>query len=125
MTDKEELKMHNEKFAALQDEYYANGRDKETLGKMYEVICEYLRNRIRKYCRDRNLRLDVEDKTEIGAVWIIERYLRNPNFKIERISAYGHFGLLKALYSNIEEEKAEVSLDALVDAYEKGERANW
>ena len=122
MEDKNELKTHNERFAALQTEYYENGRDKETLGKMYEVVCEYLRNRIRKYCCDRNLCLDIEDKTEIGAIWIIERFLRNPNFKIERISAYGHFGLLKALYSNKEEEKTEVSLDALIDAYEKGDR---
>ena len=34
MEDKNELKTHNERFAALQTEYYENGRNKETLGKM-------------------------------------------------------------------------------------------
>ena len=122
MTDIEEVKTHNAKFAALQEQYLSNGRDKETLGKMYEVICEYLRNRLRKYCRDRRISLDIEEKTDIGAIWLIDRYLRDPSFKMERLSAYGHFGLLKALYSNIEEEQREISLDAIIDAYEKGDR---
>lgn len=120
MTDTEEIKLHNEVFADLQNQYFKNGRDHEILAKMYEVFCEYLKNRINKYCRDKNIRLDVEEKVDIGATWLLERYLRNPDFRIERLSAYAHFGLLKALYSNIEEEKAEVSLDSILDAYERG-----
>lgn len=122
MNNIEEVKTHNAKFADLQEQYFSNGRDSEILGKMYEVICEYLKNRLRKYCRDKNISLDIEEKTDIGALWLIERYLRDPDFKIDRLSAYGHFGLLKALYSNIEEEQKETSLDAIIDAYEKGDR---
>jgi DNA polymerase III delta prime subunit len=111
-------KTHNERYEIEQDKYYAatNKRDKdEALIEMYNISKEICRNYIKKYCESRNLHIDYDEKATEAADWILELYLRHSDFKIEKISAYAYFAKLKALFSNINEERNIDSLDELQD----------
>jgi hypothetical protein len=120
------MKTHNEQFALLQDEYIT-ARDIEKnqpkasriLGKMYEVILRISRNYIVKYARARGLRLDLEELPHISALFIIEQYLKKPAFRVNKLSAYAHFGCLKALTKNKDIDQNEVSYEGLFEKWEE------
>jgi hypothetical protein len=103
-------KTHNSRFMELQDEYLKTG-DGKYLGMMYSLCIDVASNYIGKYARERGLLLDIPELSHDSAVYVIERYLKKPGFRIERISAYIHFGCIKSLFRNKEQEQREVSID--------------
>ena len=109
---------HNEKFDKLQQEYYDHERDKKILSQMYLVALECCRNYIKKYCDDKGLySIDIEEKSEDAAIYVIDKYLKHPDFKIKKLSAYAYFGVLKALFCFAEQEKHETSLEVMQEKY--------
>jgi hypothetical protein len=103
---------HNESYDSLQTEYLKT-RDGRTLGRMYEIAKEAAFNYLRKYCRSHGVSLDIEELSHDAAMFVIEQYLRKPEWKVLRISAYIHFGVIKVLYRDKERETREVSLDEM------------
>lgn len=65
---------------------------------MYELIRRYEQRYIRKYCKMNNVpppnSEDIYDLASDMAVWFMARY-KDPAFKAESMSAYGHFAFLK------------------------------
>jgi hypothetical protein len=106
---------HNETFDRLQEEYLRT-RDNKTLGKMYEVCVEMSKNYINKYQSSRGLNLDVDELSHVAALFVIEQYLRKPDFLIRKLSGYMHFGCLKALFKDSKREQNEVSYDAEIES---------
>lgn len=103
----------NSVFNELQNEYLKT-KSKKILGDMYLLILKVCKNGIGNYCEKRHFKFsydDFEEKSEIAAIFIIERYLKNPNFKIDKLSSYCHFALLKGLFSSYEIDKNETRLD--------------
>jgi hypothetical protein len=123
-------KTHNERFAELQ-EAYLQTRDQKHLNEMYRLCVDIATNYIRKYARKRGLHLDIPELSHDSALYAIEQYLKKPGFRINRISAYMHFGCVKNLCRNKEREQREVSYDAYLlneqaayaveESYERGE----
>jgi hypothetical protein len=79
---------------------------------MYEVCVEVSTNYIKKYQASRGLNLDLEELSHVASLFIIEQYLRKPEFLITKLSGYMHFGCLKALFSDSKREMNEVSWEA-------------
>jgi hypothetical protein len=105
---------HNERYESLQKEYLCS-RDNKTLGEMYEVAREAAFNYLNKYCIRRGIVLDNEELSHEASMYVIEQYLRKPKFEVRRISAYIHFGVLKALFRNKDAEMREVSYEELTE----------
>jgi hypothetical protein len=102
---------HNDIYDALQKEYLKS-RDCEILEKMYAVSRKVAYNYIRKYCEKRRLHFtDINDKAHDSATYVISQYLKHPDFKIGKISAYTYFGIKKALFENKDVEMNEISYD--------------
>lgn len=112
------METHNEIFNKLQEDYLKT-RNPETLSKMYLVILELQTNYIKNYCKKKSIYLDIEEKAEDASTWVIERYLKNPDFKIDKISAYAYFGFLKSMFKDSEQEKNCISYDSLIAKLEK------
>jgi hypothetical protein len=113
-----EFTTHNEKFEKLQQEYYESNRNEKILSQMYLVAYDCCKNYIRKYCNDKGLRLtDIDEKSEDAAIYVIDKYLKHPDFKIQKLSAYAYFGVLKALFSMAEQEMHETSLEVIQEKY--------
>ena len=113
---------HNEMFADLQEKYYKSN-DKKILEEMYVLLLEFYRNYITDYAKKRGLKFTKEKiddlKTEM-AERTISHYLKNPNFRIEKLSAYGYFDFIKIITQNKTEEK-NFSLEKLVENYDDNE----
>lgn len=110
-------KTHNEIFAELQEKYLAT-RESSILGKMYVVCREMQTHYISSYCKKHGLRFsydDFEDKVEYATMFVIEKYLTNPKFKVDKLSAYAYFGATKALFEHKDEEMMTESLDAYIE----------
>jgi hypothetical protein len=99
---------HNETFDLLQEDYLVT-RDNNTLATMYEVAKEVAYNYLAKYCRSRSLHLDLEELSHDSSMYIIEQYLRKPEFRVAKLSAYIYFGVIKNLYKNKNREQKELS----------------
>jgi hypothetical protein len=79
---------------------------------MYCVAKEAATNYIRKYCKQRGLfHLDIAEKSHVAALFVIEQYLKKPEFKVLKISAYIHFGTQKALFKDKDIEQREISYE--------------
>lgn len=90
---------------------------------MYSVAAEFCANSILSYSRKKCLGWndgEILSKAHDCATWLIEPYLRKPEFRINRLSSYAHFALLKILYGNKSYEQRNCSLDALIE--EHGEK---
>ena len=113
---------HNELFAKLQNKYYKSN-DKKILEEMYVLLLEFYRNYITDYAKKRGLKFTKEKiddlRTEM-AERTISHYLKNPNFRIEKLSAYGYFDFIKIITQNKTEEK-NFSLEKLVENYDDNE----
>jgi hypothetical protein len=106
---------HNEIYDELQIEYLET-RNSKTLGKMYEIAKKAARNYIRKYCQQRGLfNLDIDELSHEASLFVIEQYLKKPEFSVGKISAYIHFGTQKALFKNKTIEMNELSYDELIE----------
>jgi hypothetical protein len=103
-------KTHNEQFAELQEQYLKT-RSGEHLSRMYLLCIDIASNYIAKYARVRRLELDVAELSHDSAVFVIEQYLRKPEFRVNRISAYMHFGCIKNLYHDAKRDYLEVSYE--------------
>jgi hypothetical protein len=101
---------HNELYEELQKKYLET-RDSKTLGEMYEIAKEAAFNYIAKYCRNRGIRLDLEELSHNSAVFVIEQYLKKPQFEIGKISSYIYYGVIKSLYKDKNREQLEVSYE--------------
>jgi hypothetical protein len=113
---------HNELYEALQQEYLQT-RDSKILGKMYEIAKQAAFNYIKKYCQQRGLfNLDTEELSHDASLFVIEQYLRKPEFRVNKISAYIHFGVKKVLYKDKEKEMCEVSYDEYIENKENRKR---
>lgn len=107
---------HNLTYDELQKEYLKT-RDSNILGKMY-IVCKQLQtNYINNYCKQKKISFsydELEDKIEISTLYVIEKYLKDKNFKVDRLSAYAYFGFLKAMFKDTEKEIKTIRFD---DAY--------
>ena len=113
---------HNELFADLQEKYYKTN-DKKILEEMYLLLLEFYRNYIIDYARKRGLKFTKEKiddlRTEM-AERTISHYLKNPHFRIEKLSAYGYFDFIKIVVQNKTEDK-NFSLEQLIEGYDDNE----
>jgi hypothetical protein len=110
---------HNEIYDELQNRYFET-RNSKVLGQMYCVAKEAGANYIRKYCKQRGLfNLDINELSHEAALFVIEQYLKKPEFKVEKISAYIHFGTKKALFKNKDVEMNELSYEELIEQKNK------
>lgn len=94
-------RLDNDLFAELQEEYLKD-RNPQKLTEMYFLIKRYMRRTFAKYCRKHNLvynPVETEELLEDMTLQTIEQYLKHPEFKIERMSAYAHFGFVKVMYA--------------------------
>ena len=99
---------HNARFAKLQEEFLEN-RSPENLAKMYWLVREIQSNYIYNYIKKHGLFFnsdELQDKIEDATIFVIDKYLKKKDFKIEKLSAYAHFGMLKALFKDKEKEQA-------------------
>ena len=113
---------HNKLFDDLQEKYYKTN-DKKVLEEMYLLLLEFYRNYIIDYARKRGLKFTKETiddlKTEM-AERTISHYLKNPNFRIEKLSSYGYFDFIKIITQNKTEDR-NFSLEQLVENYDDNE----
>jgi hypothetical protein len=104
---------HNNVYSSLQEEYRKTGNGK-MLERMYCIAKKTAGNYIKKYCKKKGIILnDIDEKAHDSAVYVIEQYLRKPGFKVSKISAYVHFGVIKSLFKNKDIEMKEVSYEQM------------
>ena len=113
---------HNELFADLQEKYYKTNNNK-VLEEMYLLLLEFYKNYITDYARKRGLKFTKETiddlRTEM-AERTISHYLKNPDFRIENLSAYGYFDFIKIITQNKTEDR-NFSLEQLIENYDDNE----
>ena len=113
---------HNEIFTKLQEKYYKTN-DNSVLEEMYLLLLEFYRNYITDYAKKRGLKFTKETIDDLKvemAERTISHYLKNPNFRIEKLSAYGYFDFIKIITNNKTEDK-NFSLEKLVENYDNNE----
>jgi hypothetical protein len=108
------MKTHNDSYNELQKEYLKE-RDNKILGKMYEIAKQVSFNYINKYCKKKGIILNIEELSHDSALFVIEQYLRKPEFKVKKISAYAYFGTIKSLFKNKKIEMTEISYEELCE----------
>ena len=113
---------HNEMFADLQEKYYQTN-DKKILEEMYLLLLEFYINYITYYARKRGLKFTKEKIDDLRAEMAertVSHYLKNPNFRIEKLSSYGYFDFIKIITQNKTEDR-NFSLEQLVENYDDNE----
>jgi hypothetical protein len=80
---------------------------------MYRLCVEIATNYITKYARKRGLRLDIPELSHDSAIYAIEQYLKKPEFRINRISAYMYLGCIKNLFRDKDRDQREVSYEEM------------
>ena len=113
---------HNELFADLQNKYYKTN-NKKVLEEMYLLLLEFYRNYITNYAKKRGLKFTKEKIDDLRAEMAertISHYLKNPNFRIEKLSSYGYFDFIKIITQNKTEDR-NFSLEQLVENYDDNE----
>lgn len=89
---------HNQCYAIAQDEYLQN-RNEKAFQKMFLVAYEYFHNALVCYAQRHGIYFwssdFIDTLAEDCTTWILEMYLRRPSFKIQKLTSYGHFSLLK------------------------------
>ena len=113
---------HNEMFAKLQEKYYKTN-DKKVLEEMYLLLLEFYKNYIANYARKRGLKFvkeRIDDLRAEMAERTISHYLKNPDFRIENLSAYGYFDFIKIITQNKTEDR-NFSLEQLIENYDDNE----
>lgn len=102
--------VHNDMYDLLQTEYLQT-RNSNTLGKMYEIARRAAHNYLFKYCIQKGISLNIDEKSHDSAVFVIEQYLTKPSFRVEKLSAYIYFGVLKNLFRDSKREQMEISYE--------------
>jgi hypothetical protein len=75
------------------------------------LLKEIAYNYINKYCRKKGITLDIKELSHDSALFVIEQYLRKPDFKVKKISAYIYFGTIKNLFKESKREQMEISYE--------------
>jgi hypothetical protein len=104
----------NERYEGIQNEYLKDRNDK-SLTELYYICLKLAKKYLNKYCKKKGIILNIEEKSHDAAVFVIEQYLKKPEFKVKRISAYIYFGTIKALYKDKHREMNEVSYEEMVE----------
>jgi hypothetical protein len=104
----------NEKYEIIQNEYLIN-RDNKSLTELYFICVKLAKKYLNKYCRKKGITLNTEEKSHDSAMFVIEQYLKKPHFKVDRISAYLYFGVIKSLYKDKHIEMNEVSYEEITE----------
>jgi hypothetical protein len=118
---------HNVEFAELEEAYIQMRRilpDKARiiLGKMYDLCVDCAKNYIRKIQERKGLLfLDLSIASHDAAMFIIEQYLSKEAFRVQKVSSYLYFGVIKTLFGNAKKERMEVSYEAYIEEQEAGE----
>ena len=115
---------HNEMFDNLQNKYHKTN-NKKVLEEMYLLLLEFYKNYITDYARKRGLKFTKEKIDDLRAEMAertISHYLKNPDFRIEKLSAYGYFDFIKIVVQNKTEDR-NFSLEQLVEGYDDNEPA--
>lgn len=128
---KEEKRDHNAEYAVAQD-LYLNATSKwekeKYLSQMYAIAKSFYRNYLCHYAKLRCLTFTPDQVNQIKhdcAVRTITHYLDNPDFKIQKLSSYGHFDFLKIITEPIKWDQLE-SLDKLKEDYDGNDHEiNW
>ena len=113
---------HNEMFAKLQEKYYKTN-NKKVLEEMYLLLLEFYKNYITDYARKRGLKFTKEKIDDLRAEMAertVSHYLKNPQFRIEKLSSYGYFDFIKIITQNKAEDR-NFSLEQLVEKYDDNE----
>lgn len=113
---------HNELFDELQNKYYQTN-NKKVLEEMYLLLLEFYKNYINDYARKRGLKFTkerIDDLKVEMAERTISHYLKNPNFRIEKLSSYGYFDFIKIITQNKTEDR-NFSLEKIVEDYNDNE----
>ena len=113
---------HNELFDDLQNKYYKT-KNKKVLEEMYVLLLEFYRNYITDYAKKRGLKFakeKIDDLRTEMAERTISHYLKNPNFRIEKLSSYGYFDFIKIITQNKTEDR-NFSLEQIVENYDDNE----
>lgn len=106
---------HNKLYAALQEEYLET-RDSKTLEKLYEIAKEISYNYINKYCQRRGIQFNnINDLSHDSAIFVIDQYLRKPDFMVLKISSYAYFGFKKTMFKDKDIETREVSYEECIE----------
>lgn len=116
--------VHNELFNELQDKYHKT-KSKKVLQEMYVLLLEFYKNYITDYARKRGLKFakeKIDDLRVEMAERTIAHYLKNSNFRIEKISSYGYFDFIKIITQNKAEDK-NFSLEQLIENNDDNEPA--
>jgi hypothetical protein len=108
----------NERYEEIQNEYLKDRNDK-SLTELYNICVKLAKKYLNKYCRKKGIILNIEEKSHDAATFVIEQYLKKPLFRVERISAYIFYGIIKNLYKDKNMEMNELSYEELCE--EKGE----
>lgn len=105
----------------LQDKYIENGRKQEDLGEMYLLLLEYSKNIIKHKLRNKTIlsQEDFDGKANDIAIIMIERYLKNPEEKINH-----SFGGLMMWIANgvLYGSKRDDRVDSLNQTYQDSEK---
>ena len=113
---------HNKLFDDLQEKYYKTN-NKKVLEEMYLLLLEFYRNYITNYAKKRGLKFTKEKIDDLRiemAERTISHYLKNPNFRIEKLSSYGYFDFIKIITQNKTEDR-NFSLEQLGENYDDNE----
>ena len=113
---------HNKLFDDLQNKYYKTN-NKKVLEEMYVLLLEFYRNYITDYAIKRGLKFTKEKIDDLRAEMAertVSHYLKNPNFRIEKLSSYGYFDFIKIITQNKTEDR-NFSLEQLVENYDDNE----
>jgi hypothetical protein len=70
-------------------------------------------NYLNKYCRTRNLHLDIPTLSHDSATYVIDKYLKHKSFQVKNISAYIYFGVQKALFGDYHKDVELISYEEL------------
>jgi hypothetical protein len=106
---------HNDRYSALQEEYLKT-RDNSILEKMYGIAKEAAHNYLTNYSRRKGIRFNtLHEMSHDSSLYVIEQYLRKPEFKVIRISSYIHFGVLKTLFKNKDLDMKEFSYEEYLE----------
>jgi hypothetical protein len=101
---------HNKQFAHVQEEYFKT-RDNKYLAEMYLLCAEVAENCIRKYARDRRIRLPINDLAHDTAAYVITKYFENANFKLDPMPGYIKLCTKAFLYKDKEWNRRKVSFE--------------
>ena len=113
---------YNKLFDDLQNKYNKNSVQ-NIFEEMYLLLLEFYRNYITDYARKRGLKFTKETiddlRTEM-AERTISHYLKNEDFRIDKLSSYGYFDFIKIITQTKTEDR-NFSLEQLIENYDDNE----